>query len=264
MSCVVPGAGIMAISQPANELLAALQVADLDLLRPHLRTIDLKFGQVLVESGAPLERVIFPHGGIVSSMIHLSKGQDIEVAAIGRDGVIGAEAVNETVAVATAVVRYPATASVIDCAHFRHVVDVSPTLRSLLLRYHWVRSVRAEQIAGCNAAHSAESRLCRRLLQSRDLAGSDCMQLGQDLMAQMLGVKRNTISLIAHALQQQGLIRYSRGRLAITDVNGLIQRSCECYRADRGGFAASPVERRSSVMMPRMGTDCAESQRLPS
>ncbi|PZA13918.1 Crp/Fnr family transcriptional regulator [Rhodopseudomonas palustris] len=254
----------MAISQPANELLAALQVADLELLRPQLRTVDLKFGQILVEAGAPLEQVVFPHGGIVSSMIRLSKGLDIEVAAIGRDGVIGAEAVHETVAVATAMVRYPTTASVIDVAHFRRVVEASPMLRGLLLRYQWVRSARAEQIAACNAAHSAEARLCRRLLQSRDLAGSDCMQLGQDLMAQMLGVKRNTISLIAHALQEQGLIRYSRGRLAITDVNGLIQRSCECYRVDRGGVAASAVERRSSVMMPRLAAECAEPQRLPS
>ena len=252
----------MATSPAANELLAALQ-AETDLLRPHLRTIDLKFGQILVEAGAPLEQVVFPHGGIVSSMVHLSKGQDIEVAAIGRDGAVGGEAVHETVAAATAIVRFPTTASVIDVVHFRRIVETSPMLRSLLLRYQWVRSVRAEQIAACNAAHSAESRLCRRLLQSRDLAGSDCMQLGQDMMAQMLGVKRNTISLIAHALQEQGLIRYSRGRLAITDVNGLIQRSCECYRADRGGFAALPVERRSSVMMPRLA-DCAEPQRLPS
>lgn len=254
----------MACSQSANDLLAALPAADFELLRPHVRTIDLKFGQVLVEAGAPLEQAIFPHGGIISSVIGLGKDEAIELAAIGRDGAVGAEAAHETVAAAGAVVRYPATASAIEVMHFRYAVDHSSSLRSLLLRYQWIRAVRAERVAACNAAHSAEARLCRRLLQSRDMAGSDCMQLGQDLMAQMLGVKRNTISLIAHALQQQGLIRYSRGRLAITDVDGLMLRACACYKTDRSGFAATAVERQPNLTIPRLAPDYAESPRLPS
>ncbi|QDL98074.1 Crp/Fnr family transcriptional regulator [Rhodopseudomonas palustris] len=254
----------MAISQSANELLAALPAADFDLLRPHLYTIDLKFGQVLVEAGAPLAQLVFPHGGIVSSVVGLTKADVIEVASIGRNGVIGSEAVHQNVAATGAVVRYPTSASAIDVMHFRYAVDHSAVLRGLMLRYQWSRSVEAEQIAACNAAHSAEARLCRRLLQSRDMAGSDCMQLGQDLMARMLGVKRNTISLIAHALQQQGLIRYSRGRLAITDPDGLMQRACGCYRATRGGFAAVAVDRQPSMVVPRLGSDYAASQSLPS
>lgn len=254
----------MAISQSANELLAALPVADFDLLRPHLRTVELKVGQVLIEAGAPLEQAVFPHGGVISSVVELGSGEAIEAAAIGRDGVLGGEAVHETQAATTAEVRHPTTASAVDVLYFRRAVGASPMLRSVLLRYHWERSVRAEKIAACNAAHSAEARLCRRLLDLRELAGSDCLQLGQDLMGRMLGVKRNTVSLIAHALQQQGLIRYSRGRLAITDVEGLMQRTCGCYKADRGAFAAAVVERQPGVVRSRMATDYAAPQRLPS
>jgi CRP-like cAMP-binding protein len=253
----------MAISQSANELLAALPPPDFDLLLPHLRTIELRFGQVLIEAGAPFEQIYFPLGGIVSSVVRLRKGETIEVAAIGRDGVVGSCAVHETLASTAAIVRFPSTASVVEVAHFRAAAERSGVLRGALLRYQWLRTIRTEQIAACNAAHSAEARLCRRLLQSHDMAGSDCMLLGQDLMAQMLGVKRNTISLIAHALQAQGVIRYSRGRLAITDVDGLRQRSCECYAADLGSHApAEPM--RPGLIPPPSAAECTQPQRMPS
>jgi len=254
----------MAISQSNNGLLAALPLPDFDLLRPHLRTVEIKFGQVLIEAGAPLKQVYFPNGGIVSKVVRLKKGETIEVAAVGCDGVVGSCALHEMLASTAAIVRYPSTATVIDVAHFRHAAEHSDALRGALLRYQWVRTIRTEQTAACNAAHSAEARLCRRLLQSRDMAGSDCMQLGQDLMAQMLGVKRNTISLIAHALQQQGLIRYSRGRLAITDVDGLMQRTCECYAADRAYYAPEAPTRSSAMVLPRMAAEAVMPQRIPS
>ncbi|MCG6206783.1 Crp/Fnr family transcriptional regulator [Rhodopseudomonas sp. HC1] len=216
-----------------NDLLAELPSHDFDTLRPHLRTIELNFGQALIEAGAPVKQVVFPHGGIVSTLEILRRGELIETGVIGRGGVVGSgAAVYDVVSPSAAIVRFPGTASVIEAGQFRNLMDISTALRAAVMRDLWMRSVRAEQTAACNAAHSAEQRLCRRLLQSRALSGSDTMLLSQDLMAQMLGVKRNTISLIAHALQQKGAIRYSRGRMAIIDPDALARRSCECHVAD--------------------------------
>lgn len=232
----------------SNELLAALPASDFDLMRPHLRTIDMSFGQVLVEAGETVRRVIFPHGGIVSNMVRLQRGETVEVTATGREGAIGdCAALFDAPSPHAAMVRFPATAFAIDASQFRAMVAHSPTLRDALMSYQWKRMLQAEQAAACNAAHSAETRLCARLLQSRALSGSDSMLLGQDLMAQMLGVKRNTISLIAHALQQNGMIRYSRGRMMITNPDELARRACECHAAgaahghNSGQFAAVAV-----------------------
>jgi CRP-like cAMP-binding protein len=213
-----------------NELLAALPASDLDLLRPHLRTIEMAFGQVLIEAGDTARRVFFPHGGIVSNMVRLRPGETVEVSATGREGAIGdGAALFGMPSPQAAVVRFPAQAFAIEAALFKSIVEHSATLREAIMRYQWKRMLQAEQIAACNAAHSAEARLCARLLRTRALAGSDSMLLGQDLMAQMLGVKRNTISLIAHALQQNGMIRYSRGRMMITNADELARRACECH-----------------------------------
>jgi CRP-like cAMP-binding protein len=216
-----------------NELLAVLPAADFELIRVHLRTVDLVFGEVLVPAGGALKQVYFPHSGIISSMVNLGQGETIEVAMIGRDGVFGGSAALYGAASPTgAIVRYSGTASVVDVADFRAVAERSAALRAALMRYQWLHIIKAEQTAACNASHSVEARLCRRLLQSRELSGSDRLPLTQDAMAQMLAVQRNTISLVAHALQHAGVIRYSRGRLEITNIDDLIERSCECYEAD--------------------------------
>jgi hypothetical protein len=99
------------------------------------------------------------------------------------------------------------------------------------MQRQWVYIMQAERTAACNAAHSVEARLCRRLLMMRDLTRSDKLPLTQDILAQMLGVQRNSISLVAIELQNAGLLRYSRGHLEITDVDGLIERCCECYES---------------------------------
>lgn len=232
----------------SNELLAALSASDLDLLRPHLRTVELSLGQVLIEAGDTVGRVYFPHGGIISSVVRLKRGETVEVTATGREGAVGdCAALFDAASPQAAIVRFPATAFAIDAAQFRSAAAHSSTLREAITRHQWKRMLQAERIAACNAAHSAEERLCARLLQSRALSGSDSMMLGQDLMAQMLGVKRNTISLIAHALQQNGMIRYSRGRMMITNPDELSRRACECHAAGEyhtrfgNGFAAIAV-----------------------
>ncbi|MDF3814114.1 MULTISPECIES: Crp/Fnr family transcriptional regulator [Rhodopseudomonas] len=220
------------IRQSPNGLLDSLPAKDYALLLGHLRPIDLLCGQVLIEAGRPLQRVYFPHQGVISSMISVGQGDLVEVAMIGRDGVFGASALFGELSLTSAMMRYPGRASVIDVGHFRAAADSSPALRAALMQHLSTQIMQAEQIAACNASHGVEARLCRRLLQLRELSRSGRMTLTQEAMAQMLAVQRNTISLVAHALRRAGVIRYSRGDLEITDLAGLIRRSCECSMAD--------------------------------
>jgi CRP-like cAMP-binding protein len=223
-----------------NGFLASLPEPDLELLRPHLRTTELVLGDTLVEAGGRLLLIYFPHSGIISKAVSLAGGELIEVAMIGRDGALGGSAaLYGTLSPTAGIVRFPGKASTIDVAHFRAVAENSEALRNAMMQRQWKHIVDAEQAAACNASHSIEARLCRRLLTARDLSDSDELPMTQEILAQMLGVQRNSISLVANALQQRGLIRYSRGHLVITDVAGLIEHSCECYLAHRSPAAAA-------------------------
>jgi CRP-like cAMP-binding protein len=218
--------------QSPNDFLAMLPGSDFELLRPHLRPIELVLGDTLVEAGGRLLMIYFPHSGIISKVVHLAGGEAIEVAMIGREGVFGGSAALYGMLSPTAgIVRFPGMASTIDVAHFRAIAEHSEGLRAAMMQRQWHHIVEAEQSAACNASHSIEARLSRRLLMARDLSGSNKLPLTQEILAQMLGVQRNSISLIANALQLLGLIRYSRGHLEIIDVEGLIAHSCECYQS---------------------------------
>ena len=111
----------------------------------------------------------------------------------------------------------------------REVADQSVAFRTTLIRHEQALFAQAQQSAACNASHSVEARLSRWLLRTRDLAGSDTLGLTQEFLAQMLGVRRTSVSLVANTLQSAGLIRYSRGRIEITNLEGLRATSCECY-----------------------------------
>jgi len=225
------------IRHSPNDLLAALPPADFELLRIRLKPVDLLLGQVLAEAGRPLKLVYFPHDGIISSMVSLGQGETIEVAMIGRDSLFGGSAaLFGGISPTAAVVRYPGRASAIEVAQFRSVAERSEPLLAALMEKQCVQTMQVEQTVACNASHSVEARLCRRLLRSRQLSGSDRLPLTQDVMAQMLSVQRNTISLVAHALQTSGVIRYSRGHLEITSVDGLMRRACACHDVDHANF----------------------------
>lgn len=216
-----------------NDFLAQLPEKTFELLRPHMRTMQLVAGTVLVQGGGSTSHVYFPHSGIISKVIGLAGGEAIEVAMIGRDGLFGeATALFGGVSPTSAVVRFPGTATIVDIAHFRAAYDDSEALRNAAVEWLWSGATVAERIAACNAAHSIEARLCRRLLMMRDLSGSDELPVTQETLAQMLGVRRNSVSLVAISLQQAGLVKYSRGRLIIRNVEGLGRLACECYRND--------------------------------
>jgi CRP-like cAMP-binding protein len=215
-----------------NHLLAALPLADFELLRPHLQTITLVQGAVLVAAGDRLTQVIFPHSGVISLIVSLSVGETVEVAMIGRDSVFGgAAALDGGISLTDAVVQQPGTASALDIERLRTVADQNIAFRTKLIRQEQALFAQAQQSAACNASHSVEARLARCLLRMHDLAAVEDLPLTQDLLAQMIGVKRNSVSLVAHILQAAGLIKYNRGHIKIVDIEGLKDISCECYAA---------------------------------
>jgi CRP-like cAMP-binding protein len=140
----------------------------------------------------------------------------------------GFEALGGGVSLTDAVVLLPGQASVLESADVGTLAEESPALRSLLIRHGEMLLAQAQQTAACNAAHAVEARLSRWLLHAHDLHDGRTLPLTQELLAQMIGVRRNAISIVAHALQEAGVIRYSRGQIEIVDVAALRKTSCEC------------------------------------
>jgi CRP-like cAMP-binding protein len=223
---------VRAIHLSPNHVLAALPAADFELLRPHLQTIELVQGVVLVAAGDRLPQVIFPHSGVISLVVCLSAGETVEVAMIGRDSVFGGSAaLDGGISLTNAIVQHPGTASTLSVERLRTVANHSIAFRTILIRHEQALFAQAQQSAACNTSHSSEARLARWLLRMHDLSGAEDLPLTQDFLAQMIGVRRNSVSLVAHVLQTAGLIKYSRGHIKITNINGLKAISCECYIA---------------------------------
>jgi CRP-like cAMP-binding protein len=220
----------MAEAQHPNRLLASLPPQDFELLRPHLKPFDLVHEDVLFDAGDTLDWVYFPHAGVISLVVDLADGQRIEAAMVGRDSVVGASAaLDGRVALNTGIVQVAGTASILEVATLQDAAQRSPDFRTTLIRHEQILLAQAQQSAACNVSHSIEARLSRWLLWTRELSGSDTLGLTQEFLAQMLGVRRTSVSLVANTLQSAGLIRYRRGRIEITDLEGLRAASCECY-----------------------------------
>ena len=153
---------------------------------------------------------------------------------VGRDSLVGGSAaLDGGVALNRGIVQVEGTASILDVKILREVADRSAVFRTTLIRHEQALFAQAQQSAACNASHSVEARLSRWLLRTRELAGSDMLGLTQEFLAQMLGVRRTSVSLVANTLQNAGLIHYSRGRIEISNLEGLRATSCECYETVR-------------------------------
>jgi CRP-like cAMP-binding protein len=221
-----------AIPHSSNHLLAALPAAAFELLRPHLETIELVQEDVLVAAGDQLARVFFPHNGVVSLVVSLAGGGTVEVAMIGRDSIFGASAaLDGEISLTDAVVQLPGTASTLEVGILRSAAEQSIAFRTTLIRHEQALFAQAQQSAACNALHPTEARLARWLLRMYDLAGEVKLHLTQDFLAQMIGVQRNRVATVAHALQQAGVIKYNRGNIEIMNLGALREASCECYQA---------------------------------
>lgn len=225
---------MQAVSRPPNRLLQLLPAAEFQSLHPHLETVELAKGAVLTEAGTPVQHIYLPHSGVVSVMVGLSEGQTVEVAMVGRDSLIGTSAaLDDGPALNDAIVVVPGVASILKAEDLCIAADRNAGLRKLLVRHEQALLVQAQQSAACNASHSVESRLSRLLLRARDLSESEGLPLTQEFLAQMIGVRRNAVSIVAHAFQQAGLVSYSRGHIEIRDIDGLRKTACECYAAVR-------------------------------
>jgi hypothetical protein len=154
----------------------------------------------------------------------------IETAMAGHDGALNAaSALDGKVSLNKGIVQVAGSAGTIEVNRLRRLANELEPFRSLLIRHEQVLFAQSQQSAACNARHSVEARMCRWLLYIRDLAGSDDLMLTQEFLAQMLSVRRPSVSIVASPLQKAGLIKYSRGRIRVLDVKGLQKRACECY-----------------------------------
>ena len=181
-----------------------------------------------------IETVYFPQAGMISLLAVMESGTAIEVGTTGRQGVVGAmTGVGFNRANTRAVCQLSGNASKISASKFETAVRSSPSLRELIIRHKESLLVQAQCTAACNSLHKLEARLCRWILQSRDHLDSDEVNLTQEILAEMLGVRRTTVTLVAQSLQKAGLIHYKRGHIQIINRAGLEKISCECYRTIR-------------------------------
>jgi CRP-like cAMP-binding protein len=228
----------MVLADPfQNTFLKSLSPSDFDALRPHLRRVELSEGATLVEMGQTVSLAYFPLTAAISLVVEMEAGERIEVAMVGFDSVLGTfGALGEPVALVNATVLLSGSALVIEAERLRALGRQNATLQDILIRHGQALFVQAQQSVGCNAAHTVEERLARWLLRVRDLSGRDCFKLTQELMADMIGARRNSVSFVAHGLQQANIIRFSRGRIEILNVDDLNQTACECYRAVKAQY----------------------------
>ena len=217
-----------------NLLLASLPPENMAALVPHLRVVQLPQETVLFEAGDTIKAIYFPHTGIVSIVVDLASGETIETAMIGRDSLVGGSAaLDDDIALNRAIVQVAGVASVVDVGTFRGLAQQSHTFHATMARHRQFILAQAQQSAACNAAHTLEARLSRWLLRCRDLLGSDDIHLTQEFLAEMLGARRTSVTLVASALKQAGFIRYRRGHISVIDVEGLRDSACECYKTNK-------------------------------
>jgi CRP-like cAMP-binding protein len=215
-----------------NWFLAALPSDSYALLTPYLRTVELERGAVLQNAGEPIERVYFPHAGMVSLVAIMNDGSMVETATVGRAGLIGGTAgLGGSRGIGRAIVQLRGNASCLPATRFRAAAQENEPIRELAVRCNDLLIAQAQQSVACNAQHTLEARLCRWLLQSHDCVDGDTMPLTQELLGQMLGVRRTSVTLTARAIQSAGLIRYRRGHIQVVDRDGLEEAACECYEA---------------------------------
>ena len=220
-----------------NLLLASLSPGDLAALLPHLKLAHFEQDRTLFEAGDHVEATYFPTSAVVSIVVTLSTGQVVEAAMVGRDGVVGASAaLDGQMALSRAIIQLSGDAMVCSLAGLRTAAMQSQPLLSLLIRHEQTLYAQAQQSAACMAAHHVDARLCRWLLRSRDLSRSDTLLFTQEFLAEMLGVNRTSVTVVAHTLQQAGIIKYSRGKIQITNLEGLQDAACECYETVRSQY----------------------------
>lgn len=215
---------------PANHLLAALPAQVLKDLLPHLELTQLPLGKVLCESGDIPHHAYFPAECIVSLLYVMENGASAEIAMVGNDGVIGISLFTGGESTSSgALVRSAGQAYRLSAQRLKDEFNRHGEMSQLLLRYTQALITQTGQTAVCNRHHSIDQQLCRWLLLSLDRLPGNKLNMTQELIANMLGVRREGVTEAAGKLQKQGVIEYSRGQITVLDRPKLEQLSCECY-----------------------------------
>lgn len=214
----------------SNAILASLTEMDSAALRPHLKPTYLKQKTVLYEVGDAVSLIYFPTNVVISLVVTLATGEMTEAAMVGRDGAVGiASALDGKIALSRAIIQLSGDAFTCDPMVFRRVAMQSENLISIVMRHEQTLFAQAQQSTACMANHEVEARLCRWLLRARDLSGSNELPFTQEFLGEMLGVRRTSVTTVAKTLQASGMVKYTRGRIEILDVEGLKDSACECF-----------------------------------
>jgi CRP-like cAMP-binding protein len=222
-------------AEARNRLLDLLPQDEFSQLAPHLTEILLEKGSVLQEPGEAVGYVYFPHAGMISVPAVMPEGETVETMTIGREGGVGlTSGIGSQTALNRATVQLPGRAAQVPAPRWAALAQRSQAVRDLIVHYNDVQLAQVQQSVACNALHGVEARLCRRLLEARDRVGNDTLPLTQEFLAEMLGVRRTTVTIVARTLQSAGFVHYRRGVVHLRDVAALEGAACECYRVVRG------------------------------
>ena len=231
----------LAVSAPhnpsQNHLLAALPKAEFERLAPNLELVPMPLGEVLYESGGKLQHVYFPTTSIVSLHYVIENGSTAEIAGVGNEGIVGISLFmggNSTPS--RAIVQTAGYGYRLNAQLMMEEFNRAGLMMRLLLRYTQALMTQMSQTAVCNRYHSVEQQLCRWLLLTLDRLSSDELVMTQELVASMLGVRREGITEAAGKLQHAGFIRYRRGHITVLDRSGLVAHVCECYAVVKKEF----------------------------
>jgi CRP-like cAMP-binding protein len=226
-----------------NRLLAALPEIEWERVQRNLKPVPMPLGEAVYESGAHLDHVYFPTTSIISLLYVMADGASAEIAVVGNEGLVGvALFMGGESTPSRAVVQSEGWAYRLKGQLLKEEFERGGAMQHLLLRYTQALLTQMAQTAVCNRHHSIDQQLCRWLLLSLDRLASDELTMTQELIANMLGVRREGVTEAAGKLQSAGLIRYSRGRISVLDRAGLEARCCECYAV---------VKRESDRLLPK-------------
>ena len=236
-----------------NAVLAALSPRAFSMLEPHLRHRDFAEGSVLWDAGVPTERVYFPLAGVISVVLPVKDGSGIEVASVGREAVAGLSygpgqfrSVTQGITLITGTFSYMSATALANAAKQNDEIA-----RVVAICCDWLLA-QSQQLAACNAVHPADARFCRWLLQAAERVEGEVIPSTQETIAQALGIRRTTVTLIAQGLQMEGMISYRRGKIRIRNREGLRTAACDCCAAL--GRANWPSER-----IAKSGPEAAEA-----
>jgi CRP-like cAMP-binding protein len=217
-----------------NRLLSTLSRELQIRLLPRMEKVTLTVRQVLFEADAQISHVYFPLSGAVSLVLMLKGGETVEIATVGNEGMVGLPVfLGAERSAMRAVCQVAGQVLKMRSESFRHALAEHPDLANILRRYTQGMLDQISQTTACNHAHSVHQRMCRWLLTTHDRVGADEFHLTQEFLAQMLGVRRPSVTVAAGMLQKGGLIQYQRGRIRIVDRAGLEAGACECYETLR-------------------------------